>query len=136
MVAEIDGRIVGSNFLSEGDPIRGIGPITVDPSVQGRGVGRQLMQAVIERARGAMGARLVQDAFNTRSYSLYASLGFDVREPLLLMRGTPRCLPTFSANLRPMVEDDLSACTKLCTAVHRYARTHELGTLSGYLGPL
>src|SRR5215217_1536767 len=48
VVAEIDGRIVGSNFLSEGDPIRGIGPITVDPSVQGGGVGRQLMQAVIE----------------------------------------------------------------------------------------
>src|SRR5215204_4098113 len=69
-----------------------IGPITVDPSVQGGGVGRQLMQAVIERARGAMGARLVQDAFNTRSYSLYASIGFDLREPLLLMRGTPRRL--------------------------------------------
>jgi len=77
VVAEIDGRIVGSNFLSEGDPIRGIGPITVDPSVQGGGVGRQLMQAVIERARGATGARLVQDAFNTGSYSLCASLGFD-----------------------------------------------------------
>src|SRR5215203_5345704 len=93
------------------------------------------MQAVIERARGAMGARLVQDAFNTRSYSLYASLGFDVREPLLLMRGTPRCQPTSSANPRPMVEDDLSACTKLCTAVHRYPRTHELGNALGLFRP-
>src|SRR4051812_1042990 len=51
VVAEIDGRVVGSNFLSEGDPIRGVGPITVDTSVQGAGVGRRLMQAVIERGR-------------------------------------------------------------------------------------
>ena len=32
-VAELDGRVVGSNFMAEGDPIRGIGPITVDPAV-------------------------------------------------------------------------------------------------------
>jgi hypothetical protein len=32
VVAEIGGRVVGSNFLSKGDPIRGMGPITVDPS--------------------------------------------------------------------------------------------------------
>jgi predicted N-acetyltransferase YhbS len=43
VVAEIDGRIVGSNFLDERGPIRGVGPITVDPVAQGRGVGRRLM---------------------------------------------------------------------------------------------
>jgi predicted N-acetyltransferase YhbS len=37
VVAELDGRVVGSNFMAEGDPIRGIGPITVDPGVQGGG---------------------------------------------------------------------------------------------------
>ena len=31
VVATRDGEIVGSNFLSEGDPIRGVGPITVIP---------------------------------------------------------------------------------------------------------
>jgi len=41
VVAEKDGKVVGSNFLSEGDPIRGVGPITVDPSVQGTGAGRR-----------------------------------------------------------------------------------------------
>jgi predicted N-acetyltransferase YhbS len=49
VVAEIEGRIVGSNFLDERGPVRGVGPITVDPAVQGRGVGRRLMEAVIER---------------------------------------------------------------------------------------
>jgi hypothetical protein len=33
-VAEIDGRIVGSNFLDERNPISGVGPVTVDPALQ------------------------------------------------------------------------------------------------------
>src|SRR4051812_12363938 len=31
VVAESEGQIVGSNFLDERDPIRGVGPITVNP---------------------------------------------------------------------------------------------------------
>ena len=38
VVAEIDGRIVGSNFLDERNTIAGIGPITVDPAGQNRTV--------------------------------------------------------------------------------------------------
>jgi hypothetical protein len=34
VVAEADGQVVGSNFLDERVPIRGLGPVTVDPSVQ------------------------------------------------------------------------------------------------------
>jgi predicted N-acetyltransferase YhbS len=130
VVAELDGRVVGSNFMAEGDPIRGIGPITVDPAVQGSSVGRRLMEAALARAGDALGVRLVQDAFNTRSMSLYASLGFDVREPLLLMQGTPRSGPDLGYAVRPMTAADVDACGALCTAVHGIARTHEL---QGYL---
>ena len=59
VVAESDGQIIGSNFLDERDPIRGLGPVTVDPRVQIRGIGRRLMEAVLERGRGAVGVRLV-----------------------------------------------------------------------------
>src|SRR5690242_5578540 len=62
VVAEEDGRVLGSNFMAEGDPIRAIGPITVDPPHQGGRVGRRLMEAVLDRAKGAAGVRLVQDA--------------------------------------------------------------------------
>lgn len=78
VVAEADGgRIVGFNFLSERDPIRAVGPIVIDPAAQGHGVGRRLMEAVLERARGARGVRLLQDSFNVLSLSLYAAVGFD-----------------------------------------------------------
>ena len=78
VVAELNGKIVGSNFLSEADAIRGVGPITVAPGAQGRGVGRQLMQQVLGRGKDASGIRLLQDTFNMGSYGLYASLGFEV----------------------------------------------------------
>src|SRR6266481_790972 len=84
VVAEADGRVVGSNFLDERNPIAGIGPITVDPTVQNRAIGRRLMQAVMERtaARHFPGVRLVQAAYHSRSLSLYTKFGFDSREPL------------------------------------------------------
>jgi GNAT superfamily N-acetyltransferase len=126
VVAESDGRVVGSNFLAEGDPIRAVGPITVEPALQGGGVGRRLMEAVLERAGGAAGVRLVQDAFNTRSFALYASLGFEAKEPLLLMRGAVRSGPTHGFAVRPLTTGDLGACADLCAAVHGAERTAEL----------
>src|SRR5271156_6053245 len=50
IVAELDGRIGGSNFLDERACIAGAGPISVDPKVQNRGVGGRLMQDVLDRA--------------------------------------------------------------------------------------
>ena len=81
VVAEQDGKIVGSNCLDERTPIAGVGPITIDPSVQNRSVGRQLMQAVMSRAaeRKFAGVRLVQAAYHNRSLSLYSKLGFVVK---------------------------------------------------------
>jgi GNAT superfamily N-acetyltransferase len=126
VVAEADGRIVGSNFLHEGDPIGGIGPISVDPDHQGGGVGRKLMQAVIERGKGAPGTRLLQDSFNMHSLSLYASLGFEEREPVVVMSGKPRSSPVEGIEVRPLREDDLDECEALCQKVHGFERTNEL----------
>ncbi|MDP8980528.1 MAG: GNAT family N-acetyltransferase [Acidobacteriota bacterium] len=126
VVAEQDGRVVGSNFMSESDPIRGVGPITVDPSVQGSGVGRQLMEAVIERGRGAPGVRLLQDAFNSRSMSLYASLGFEVKEPTVMIQGRPRSRAMPGWTVRPMELSDVDECAKLCRRIHGFDRANEL----------
>src|SRR5262249_9542665 len=39
VVAEVDGRIVGSAFLWEDDRVAGVAPITVDPAAQNNRVG-------------------------------------------------------------------------------------------------
>jgi predicted N-acetyltransferase YhbS len=126
VVAELDGKVVGSNFLAEYDEIRAVGPITVDPEVQAKGVGRKLMEAVIERGKGSRGVRLVQDAFNSASMSLYASLGFEVREPLVLIEGDVAGPTIDNFEVRVMTENDLDACEALCRTAHGFGRTNEL----------
>ncbi len=128
VVAERDGRIVGSNCLDERAVINGVGPITVEPGDQNSGVGRALMRDVIERAseKSAAGVRLVQAAFHNRSMSLYTSLGFDVREPLSCMQGrtTQRTVP--GCTVRPATTDDLHDCSTLSRQVHGFGRSEDL----------
>jgi len=128
VVAERDGVIVGSNGVDERSPIAGIGPITVDPQAQNHGVGKRLMQHMIERAaaRGAPGVRLVQAAFHNRSLSLYTKLGFDPREPLSCMQGTPLRISIPGYTVRPARRDDLAACSRLCIRVHGHTREGEV----------
>lgn len=135
VVAESGGRVVGSNFISEWDSIRGVGPITIDPNVQSRGIGRRLMEAVIERGRGAAGVRLVQDSFNTASLSLYAGLGFEVKEPLALMEGAPAGEPPAGVEVRPMREEDRGAASELCERAYGFPRAGEIEALAPALRP-
>src|SRR4030095_13874349 len=51
VVAELDGRVAGSNFLHLAGAVGGIGPITVAPAVQDGAVGRRLMERVLYLAR-------------------------------------------------------------------------------------
>src|SRR5215470_6599261 len=128
IIAEIDGRIVGSNFLDERNMIAGVGPITVDPTVQNRAIGRRLMDAVHERAseRNFPGVRLIQSGFHTRSLSLYAKLGYDVREHLACMQGNPLGISIQGHVVRSATEADLGNCNRLCQNVHGHDRAGEL----------
>jgi GNAT superfamily N-acetyltransferase len=128
VVAERDGRPVGSNVADERSEIVGIGPISVDPAVQDAGVGRALMQHVLDRAaaRRAPGVRLVQAAFHNRSLSLYTKLGFEPREPLSCLQGPPIGVTVPGHVVRRATEDDLDACDRLCLAVHGHTRHGEL----------
>jgi predicted N-acetyltransferase YhbS len=128
VVAESGGRIVGSNCLDERSLIAGIGPITVDPEAQNLGVGRKLMQAVMDRARERhpAGMRLVQAAYHNRSLSLYTTLGFDVREPLSCVQGPTLDRKVPGCAVRPARGTDLEACNALSRRVHGLDRGTEL----------
>ncbi|HEY4271052.1 MAG TPA: GNAT family N-acetyltransferase [Candidatus Udaeobacter sp.] len=128
VVAEIDGRIVGSNFLDERNTIGGVGPITVDPTIQNRSIGRRLMDAVHERAaeRNFAGVRLIQAGFHIRSLSLYAKLGYDIREHLACMQGKAMGISIEGHVARLATEADIDNCNRLCSQVHGHDRGGEL----------
>lgn len=128
VVAEIDGQIVGSNCLDERSTIAGIGPISIAPNAQNRSIGRLLMRAVMNRAaeRGFAGIRLLQAAFHNRSLSLYTKLGFDAREPIVLMQGAPIKQSSPGWTVRPANEGDLEPAARICERVHGFNRTGEL----------
>jgi predicted N-acetyltransferase YhbS len=87
LVAEMDGRMVGTVRLwhvaaGPGRPALMLGPIAVDPHLQGLGIGAKLMRVALDRAR-ALGHRsvlLVGDA------PYYSRFGFsaDVTQALRL----------------------------------------------------
>jgi hypothetical protein len=123
VVAEQDGKPIGSNCLDERSPIAG-----VDPAIQNRTAGRQLMQAVMTRAaeRKFAGVRLVQAAYHSRSLSLYAKLGFVVREPLSCMQGPAIEKAPPGYRVRSAQPGDLAACNHLCLRIHGHDRGGEL----------
>lgn len=68
----------------------------------------------------------MQAAFHNRSLSLYAKLGFDVREPLACLQDPAlgKKLPGYE--VRPATAADLDACNRVCRQVHGHDRGGEL----------
>ncbi|HEY4283276.1 MAG TPA: GNAT family N-acetyltransferase [Chthoniobacterales bacterium] len=128
VIAELDGRIVGSNFLDERNIIGGVGPITIDPAAQNRAIGRRLMEDVHDRAvhRSLPGVRLIQAGYHSRSLSLYAKLGYDAREHLACLQGPALKVTIPGFAVRPAIEEDLEVCNALCQTVHGHDRGGEL----------
>lgn len=128
VVAESEGRIVGSNFLDERSSIAGVGPITVDPTGQNHGVGGRLMQDVLDRAaqQKAVGVRLLQSGYHNRSLCLYTKLGFRTREPVSVLQGKPLGQRFAGYEVRPATTADVAACNQICNQVHGFDRAGEL----------
>ena len=120
----------GSNFMNMWGDAAGIGPISVDLAAQGEGIGKRLMQDTLAHAkqRGIESVRLCQDSFNMRSLALYASLGFEVKEPLayLTLAADGRADDAF----RPATPADHAAMDALCSDVYRISRKAEYATLA------
>jgi ribosomal protein S18 acetylase RimI-like enzyme len=86
LVAELDGRLVGYIRLGFPTPlasnahVRQIRGLLVDDTVRGKGIGRALIRAAMERAR-ALGARRITLhvlGHNTPARALYEAEGFAV----------------------------------------------------------
>lgn len=128
-------RAVGSNFLQLSDVVSGVGPITVEPAIQSRGLGRRLMQRVIDEARQRQRreVRLFQEAINVASLPLYTSLGFSWVDSAALM-SPPRLREGETAErlgVRPMTPRDLPAVAELGEASYGFSRAEDAAVLLG-----
>ena len=129
VVAEVEGRVVGSGVLQEWDiAVAGIAVISVDPTIQGNGVGERLMRAMTKRAAeaGFVAVRLVQAAYNRHSFSLYTKLGFEVREMLVRFNEQPKPSVVPGYKVRPATLEEAAECDALCIRVHGHDRGREL----------
>ena len=132
VVALLEGQVVGSNFLCFSDPVAAIGPITVEPGLQGQGIGLALMQDVVEhgRRRGIERIRLMQETINAGSLSLYASMGFDSREEVAYLQAA--AAPAEDPSVRPVTDKDLAAVEKLSADIYQTSRRNEVAAAIRY----
>jgi len=128
-VAEWRGQVIGSVFLTTFPPgdIAAIGPLTVRPSARG-GVGHRLLEAVLAEARrlGVASVRLVQSPSHLRSLALYTSMGFEPREPLVLVNGPAPAARVAGSTVRDALESDVAECNRISQHVLGFARDHQL----------
>ena len=111
LVAEIGNRVAGICCLNPRGRVGNVGPVAVHPDFQGHAVGRELMNALLKRAEGLESLRVIQEAFNRASFSLYYSLNFmpvaTVLELFLdgsIEKESDRCC---SNNIRELSKKDL-----------------------------
>lgn len=82
----LDGkRVVGSIFCRRRGDTVSVGPATVAPGDQGRGIGRSLLQKVIDLEPGARSMRIMQDSLNLSSFELLVRLGYSLGEEVAML---------------------------------------------------
>jgi hypothetical protein len=127
-VAEENGSIYGSIFVSRRSLVGGISVVTVDPESQNRTVGRQLMKRGMASLadQGHTRQQLIQAGYHSRSLCLYAKLGFIATDLLSTMTGKLINNEIPGRFVRPANQDDADACNMLCRQVHGFDRADEV----------
>ncbi len=133
-----DGKPLACNFGDERDEVVGIGPVAVAVDQQGRGLGRQVMEALIERSErdGFTSLRLLQSAYNMQSFALYHRLGFEVQDMLAIMKGRPAADEQPTDTIRAYAPADLDACDALHRDVMGFGRRHDLELFASFAPPI
>lgn len=133
-----DGRPLACNFGDERDEVIGVGPVAVAVDQQGRGLGRQVMEALLERAErgGFASVRLLQAAYNMQSFALYHRLGFEVKDALAVLLGRPSADEAPRDRLREYTAGDLDACDALHREVLGFGRRHDIEFMANMAPPV
>jgi GNAT superfamily N-acetyltransferase len=84
LVAVDEGTVVGSIFYRRRGETVSVGPATVAPAAQGRGIGTSLFRFVIEREPTATSMRIMQDSLNLASFELLVRIGYSLGEEVAM----------------------------------------------------
>jgi len=118
----------------------GIGPVWADNAFKGKGAGKAVMIALIEKAKSenAKSIRLNQIAANVVSFILYASLGFlavecwqdlegcVTEEQSLLASRSVGFQPLTGVHVRKMEDADVEVCNELNVKAIDFGREQEI----------
>lgn len=126
LVAEADNQIAGTVFLDERSVVRGVGWLAVAEPFRGHGIGRLMMNEVIDRSLTSPGMRTVLDSESSNAIGLMSSLRFEAKEQIALLRGRVKGEPTAGIEVRAVTSDDIEACAALCEQAHGFGRESEL----------
>jgi GNAT superfamily N-acetyltransferase len=110
-----DDRAIGSAmWWAYGEALGTVGLIVVDPAYQGRGIGAQLVKAVLDDAGASRTMRLIA---TQAGFKLYQRFGFRERGGIEQHQGTVAAVPPvavpMSIRLRDVVRDDLPTIASL-----------------------
>jgi predicted N-acetyltransferase YhbS len=131
LVAERDGDLVGTTMgWRFGDGAATVGMVIVSPAVQGQGIGRDLMDMILDR----MGGRTVMLNATKEGMPLYRKLGFEPMGGIVQHQGTassvpiPELLP--NERVRPMGANDTALIGQLYSRATGMDRTELSSALS------
>ncbi len=127
-VARIDEHVVGFATADVADGLWLLSALFVRPEHQQGGLGRALLSAAFESARGT-GRRLILTSGNPRATRLYASFGFTVH-PAMAATGRPN-LETLGAVAcgREVGPDDVGELDAIDARVRGAVRSHHIALL-------
>ncbi len=99
------GRPAAVNFLDERDEVAGVGPVAVAVGQQGRGYGRKIMEALLDRAEAAgfRSVRLIQQGYNRPLHALTLAL---IRRSYLVSRHSWSAVQAASPRRRRATRDE------------------------------
>ena len=130
LVAEADGRIVATGVGTANGPVGWIGTIFIAPDRRGRGLGRALTQAIIDRLEG-QGCRSFALVATAEGRRLYERMGFELQSRYHVLQAIGLPPATESDAVRAFETGDLEAIERLDRAGTGEDRGHAIRRFAG-----
>jgi GNAT superfamily N-acetyltransferase len=128
-VAEDDGEIVGVALALRRDDVWGLSLLTVAPTRQSSGIGRQLLDEALAYGDGCRGW-IILSSDDQRALRRYARAGFTLL-PTVRAKGPVQSRPQPKGTVREGTLDDAPVCAIASRHVRRAAHTADLPNFLG-----